>query len=68
MVNIHRNVRGVLKEIHYILSGYNVEKQVLDTKDGVGYFIADIATMDGVSAEIVEQLAGLASTIRMRIL
>ncbi len=67
ILNIHRNVRGVLKEIHLILSNYNVGKQVLDTRDGLGYFIADVAT-EQVSAEIVGQLAGLASTVRMRIL
>ncbi|KAJ3213413.1 hypothetical protein HK099_007403, partial [Clydaea vesicula] len=56
ILNIHRNVRGVLKEIDSILSSYNVGKQVLDTHDGYGYLIADIAT-DSVTTEIVSQLA-----------
>ena len=67
ILNIHRNMRGVLREIHRILSNYNVGKQVLDTKGEVGYFIADVGT-DQVSADIVAELAGLASTIRMRVL
>ncbi|KAI8814972.1 phosphoglycerate dehydrogenase [Cladochytrium replicatum] len=67
IVNMHRNVRGVLKEIDNILAAYNVGKQVLDTKDGLGYLIADIGT-DSVTAEIVSQLALLANTIRTRIL
>ncbi|KAJ3124362.1 hypothetical protein HK098_001186 [Nowakowskiella sp. JEL0407] len=67
IVNMHRNVRGVLKEIDYILSAYNVGKQVLDTKDGIGYLIAEVGT-ENVTAEIVTQLALLANTIRTRIL
>ena len=67
ILNMHRNVRGVLQEIDYILSAYNVGKQVLDTKDGLGYLIADIATEE-VTTEIVSQLALLAHTVRTRIL
>ncbi|KAJ3060373.1 hypothetical protein HK102_009510, partial [Quaeritorhiza haematococci] len=67
IVNMHRSVRGVLQEIDYILSAYNVGKQVLDTKEGLGYLIADVAT-EKVTTEIVSQLALLANTIRTRIL
>ncbi|KAI9332241.1 D-3-phosphoglycerate dehydrogenase [Obelidium mucronatum] len=67
IINVHRNVRGVLQEIDYILSGYNVGKQILDTKDNLGYIIADIAT-DDVTTEIVSQLALLAHTVKTRIL
>jgi len=67
ILNLHRNVRGVLKEIDNILSAYNVGKQVLDTKDGIGYLIADVST-DTVATEIVSQLALLSNTIRTRIL
>jgi D-3-phosphoglycerate dehydrogenase len=44
-----------------------VGKQVLDTKDGYGYLIADIAT-ENVTTEIVSELALLANTVRTRIL
>ncbi|KAJ1569500.1 hypothetical protein HK096_002912 [Nowakowskiella sp. JEL0078] len=67
IVNMHRNVRGVLKEIDFILSAYNVGRQILDTKDGIGYLIADVGT-ENVTTEIVSQLALLANTIRTRIL
>ncbi|KAJ3203854.1 hypothetical protein HDU67_009896 [Dinochytrium kinnereticum] len=67
ILNMHWNKRGVLQEIDYILSAYNVGKQVLDTRDGMGYLIADIATEE-VTTEIVSQLALLAHTIRTRIL
>ncbi|KAI8908997.1 D-isomer specific 2-hydroxyacid dehydrogenase [Gorgonomyces haynaldii] len=64
---IHYNVRGVLREIDHILSTYNVGKQILDTKDRLGYLIADVKT-ENVSTEIVSQLAMLANTIRTRII
>jgi D-3-phosphoglycerate dehydrogenase len=67
IVSMHHNVRGVLREIDHILSAYNVGKQVLDTKDGVGYLIADVDT-ETVSTEIVSQMAMLAATIRTRII
>ncbi|KAJ3035600.1 hypothetical protein HDV00_003626 [Rhizophlyctis rosea] len=70
ILNLHRNVRGVLKEIDNILAPYNVQKQVLDTTAGpmgIGYIIADVST-ENVATEIVSQLAMLANTIRTRIL
>ncbi|KAH9269135.1 hypothetical protein BASA83_008886 [Batrachochytrium salamandrivorans] len=66
IICMHRNVRGVLREIDQILSAYNVRKQVLDTKDSFGYLIADVMT-EQLSTEIVSQLSMLASTIRTRI-
>ncbi|KXS20766.1 NAD(P)-binding protein [Gonapodya prolifera JEL478] len=67
ILNMHRNVRGVLKEIDYILSAYNVGKQVLETNGKLGYLIADVNTEE-VTTEIVAQLALLSNTIRSRIL
>ncbi|KAH9256740.1 hypothetical protein BASA81_005034 [Batrachochytrium salamandrivorans] len=51
IICMHRNVRGVLREIDQILSAYNVRKQVLDTKDSFGYLIADVMT-EQLSTEI----------------
>ncbi|KAI9193433.1 uncharacterized protein BJ171DRAFT_430075, partial [Polychytrium aggregatum] len=67
VLNMHRNIRGVLNEISNILSAYNVGRQILDTKDGMGYLLVDVAT-EHVSNEIVSQLAMLANSIRSRIL
>jgi D-3-phosphoglycerate dehydrogenase len=66
IINIHRNVRGFMKEISALLSQYNVGKQVLETKDGYGYLIVDI-NAENVTNEIVGQLALLSSSIRTRI-
>lgn len=67
IINIHRNVRGFMKEISSLLSNYNVGKQVLETNSGYGYLIVDI-TADNVTNEIVTQLALLSNTVRTRIL
>ena len=42
-------------------------KQVLDTNEGLGYLIADVAT-DTVSTDMVSELALLSNTIRTRII
>jgi D-3-phosphoglycerate dehydrogenase len=63
---VHHNIRGVLREIDDILSAYNVGKQLLETKDTIGYLVADVKT-DSLSTEIVARLAMLANTIRTRI-
>ncbi|KAJ1569163.1 hypothetical protein HK405_009038 [Cladochytrium tenue] len=65
--NVHRNVRGVLREIDLVVGNYNVGKQVLDTKDGIGYLVVDVQT-DEVATEVVSQLAVLSHSIRTRIL
>ena len=67
IINIHRNVPGVLKEINNILSLYSVKHQMLDTLGDYGYIIADIST-DRVALEVVSQLALLSNSIRTRIL
>ncbi|KAJ3318617.1 hypothetical protein HDV06_007142 [Boothiomyces sp. JEL0866] len=42
VINIHQNVPGVLKQINKVLSDYNIEKQICDSKDAVAYFMADV--------------------------
>jgi D-3-phosphoglycerate dehydrogenase len=41
-INIHQNVPGVLKQVNKILSEYNIEKQVCDSKDSIAYLMADL--------------------------
>lgn len=64
---MHRHVRGVLREIDQILAEYNVSKQVLDTKETVGYLIVDVNATQ-VSNEIAAMFATLANTIKTRII
>ncbi|OMJ27633.1 putative D-3-phosphoglycerate dehydrogenase [Smittium culicis] len=42
IVNIHKNVPGVLQQLNSILSHYNVTKQVSDSRGDIAYFIADV--------------------------
>ena len=42
LINIHYNVPGVLKQINKLLSAYNIEKQICDSKDSVAYLMADL--------------------------
>ena len=46
LINIHANVPGVLKQINKLLSEYNIEKQICDSKESVAYLMADLAVED----------------------
>jgi D-3-phosphoglycerate dehydrogenase len=43
IINVHKNVPGVLRQINNILDSYTVEKQVCDSKGNIAYFVADIS-------------------------
>jgi len=47
IVNVHRNVPGVLKSVNIILSDYNVEGQMLSTRGDIGYLIVDFSSGQG---------------------
>lgn len=66
IINIHYNKPGVLKDINNILSVFNVESQVLRTRDRIGYLIADVNA--DTSDEIKSRIEELSSNIRTRVL
>jgi D-3-phosphoglycerate dehydrogenase len=68
ILNIHRNVPGVLSSINTIISelNANVESQVLDTNSEVGYLVMDIDR--DVSEEVRARVSALETNIRTRIL
>jgi D-3-phosphoglycerate dehydrogenase len=68
ILNIHRNVPGVLSQINTIISelNANVESQVLDTNADVGYLVMDLDR--DVSEEVRARVSGLDTNIRTRIL
>jgi D-3-phosphoglycerate dehydrogenase / 2-oxoglutarate reductase len=68
ILNIHRNVPGVLSDINTIISEShaNVESQVLETNSDVGYLVMDLNR--GVSEEVRARVSALATNIRTRIL
>jgi D-3-phosphoglycerate dehydrogenase / 2-oxoglutarate reductase len=68
LVHIHRNTPGVLATINGIFAQYdvNIEGQALGTRGEVGYVITDIAS--DFTDEMLQRLAALDETIRIRTL
>jgi D-3-phosphoglycerate dehydrogenase len=68
ILNAHRNVPGVLRDINRIVSDHsaNIRAQVLSTDAEVGYLIMDVD--DDVSADIPREIAALRTNIRTRVL
>jgi D-3-phosphoglycerate dehydrogenase len=68
IVNVHRNVPGVLREINGIVSevGANIEAQSLSTDQNIGYLVMDMAQ---ANAQIVaERISRLETSIKTRVL
>jgi D-3-phosphoglycerate dehydrogenase len=68
ILNVHRNVPGVLRDINKIVSDLdaNIRSQVLATDANIGYLIMDLD--QDVSTEVSRAIAGLETSIRTRIL
>lgn len=68
ILNIHRNVPGVLSDINTIISELkaNVESQILDTNADVGYLVMDLDR--DVADEVKARVSALDTNIRTRIL
>jgi len=68
ILNIHRNVPGVLKDINSIISdlGANISGQYLATEPEIGYLIVDLDKQ--LSEKVKEQMTALSTSIRTRIL
>jgi D-3-phosphoglycerate dehydrogenase / 2-oxoglutarate reductase len=68
ILNVHRNVPGVLRDINRIVSdrNANIQSQVLATDPTIGYLIMDIDK--NVSEEVRKAIAALDTNIRTRIL
>jgi len=68
ILNVHRNVPGVLRDINKIVSDLNanIQSQVLATDPTIGYLIMDIDK--DVSHDVRDAIAALDTNIRTRIL
>lgn len=68
LLNVHRNVPGVLKEINSIVSelGVNIQGQYLATDKNIGYLVMDMA--QGQPLKAIEPIQSLPTSIRTRIL
>ncbi|HEY2511886.1 MAG TPA: phosphoglycerate dehydrogenase, partial [Polyangiaceae bacterium] len=68
ILNTHRNVPGVLRDINRIVSDLhaNIRAQVLSTDPEIGYLIMDLD--QDVSDGVRKAIAALETNIRTRIL
>jgi D-3-phosphoglycerate dehydrogenase / 2-oxoglutarate reductase len=68
ILNVHRNVPGVLRDINRIVSDLhaNIRSQVLATDPEIGYLVMDLD--QDVSAEVYQRIAALPTNIRTRII
>jgi D-3-phosphoglycerate dehydrogenase len=68
VLNVHRNVPGVLSNINRIVSEIhaNIESQILSTDPNIGYLVMDLNRE--VSDEVRSQVAKLPTSIRTRVL
>lgn len=67
ILNVHRNVPGVLRDVNRIVSDLNanIDSQVLSTDADIGYLIMDL--QHDVSAEVSRAIAALPTNIRTRV-
>ncbi|MFO0663547.1 MAG: phosphoglycerate dehydrogenase [Polyangiaceae bacterium] len=68
IVNVHRNVPGVLRDINRIVSerNANIHSQLLSTDASVGYLIMDLD--QNVAAEVARDIGALETNIRTRVI
>jgi D-3-phosphoglycerate dehydrogenase len=68
ILNVHRNVPGVLRDINRIVSDLNanIEAQTLATDANIGYLVMDLGK--DVSNEVHQAVSGLETNIKTRIL
>ena len=66
LTHIHQNVPGMLLAVNAVLAkrDINIERQVLDTRDEIGYAIYDINR--GCDDELIGELEKIPHTIRVR--
>jgi D-3-phosphoglycerate dehydrogenase len=68
VLNVHKNVPGVLRDVNRIVSerNANIHSQLLKTYNDIGYLIMDLD--EDVSTEVCRDISGLPTNIRTRIL
>ncbi len=68
ILNVHKNVPGVLRDINRIVSDLNanIERQYLSTDANIGYLVMDLGA--DVSEDVRKAVSALDASIRTRIL
>ena len=67
ILNVHKNVPGVLRDINRIVSdrNANIEAQILGTDPNIGYLVMDVD--ETVSQEVLKDISALNTSIKTRI-
>lgn len=67
IINVHRNVPGVLGDINTIVSevGANIQAQSLSTDNSIGYLVMDIEKAE--ADEVMKRISQLATSIKTRV-
>merc|ERR1719229_338300 len=68
ILNIHRNVPGVLKKINEILSDFNVSSQVLKTNASLGYLLVEVDANQKFSGEVKKKMNAMKENVKTRVL
>jgi D-3-phosphoglycerate dehydrogenase len=69
VLNVHKNVPGVLQQVNKILDKFNIEKQICDSKGSIGYLMADVCHNNEDDLKLIfEQLNSINENIVTRIL
>lgn len=69
IINVHQNVPGVLKQINKVLSEFNIEKQICDSKEGIAYFVADVSVDADTDMALIQELMGaITENVKTRVL
>jgi len=68
ILNVHKNVPGVLRDINSIVSevGANIQAQYLSTNSDIGYLIMDVDR--ALSDQVKKRMSELSASIKTRIL
>jgi D-3-phosphoglycerate dehydrogenase len=68
LAHLHTNTPGVLAAMNGLLADHdvNIEGQVLVTRDQLGYALTDVSA--DYAPEVVQALAGMPETVRLRVL
>ncbi|MBL8611924.1 MAG: phosphoglycerate dehydrogenase, partial [Myxococcales bacterium] len=67
ILNVHKNVPGVLRDINRIVSdrNANIEAQILGTDPNIGYLVMDVD--ETVSQDVLRDIAALKTSIKTRL-
>lgn len=70
LVNIHKNVPGVLGELNGIVSkaGVNIKAQYLSTDPHIGYVVVDMESPEANVESLFHQISGLKTSIKTRLI